>query len=412
MILEINGNKKLKGEIKICGAKNSSIPCLIASLLSPKPVKLYNIPLISDINVVLNILQEINVKVDNNLEYFLIDQSQLKYVSLKIDEIKRLRASYYFMGVFLALFSQVEIYYPGGCAFEDRPIDFHLNGFKTYGAEYEACDKVIKIYRKKNLSGKFILPKKSVGATINLLLSFATSKEMCIIENASTEPEVKDVLKLLQKMGYQYFITEKEIIYNGYVIINDVVSHHVISDRIVALSYIYLALALGEIKIIGDFYPLIKEEIINLKNKKANITIFDDGLLVKISKLDNFNVIADVYPHFPTDLIQVISPLLTQTNTSYLEDRIFDKRIETILDLKLFKANVALYGKKVVFNRSELVKANTEAKDLRHSFMLVFAALMAKGTSFIKNGEYLLRGYPNIINDLKKLGANIKIKNS
>ena len=198
----INGNKKIMGTVNINGSKNSALAIIVASIIAKDVVTLENIPKISDVYDLIEILEYLNCNVKYDGYTCIIDSTYIQYKNLKIPQIKKLRASYYFMGAFLALFNEIEIYKPGGCSFCNRPIDIHLNGFKKLNAEVIETEEFVKINALEKLkANKIKLPFPSVGATINLILASTKIKGTTVLLNAAIEPEIIDLIEFLNSIG-------------------------------------------------------------------------------------------------------------------------------------------------------------------------------------------------------------------
>ena len=405
----VSGGKKLSGMVKIDGAKNSLVAILPASIITKSIVKLENVTPINDTYVIIDVLKSLNVKVYyDNESVMIIDSRNIKYVDLVDEKMQKIRASYYFMGALLSLYQKVKILGPGGCKFSSRPIDLHISGFKRLGFDYE-YDNQIYSFRKKEKGEKVIEFKKvSVGATINMILAVCKRKGVFRLVNVASEPEIDDVIDFLNKCGASIQRVKNDIKIRG---VNKMhgCSHKIIQDRIEAGTYLIIGACIGEnLKI---KYKDIKHlsSLIDLL-KKIGVKIYEDGEQIIVNScefIDDAHVICDIYPHLATDLQQPLSVLFTKCkNVSVLEDKIYPSRYTQVDDLTSmgFKMEVK-EGKLYVYKSAELNSANVSCKDLRGGASLIVAALMAKGSSVIDNIYHIKRGYYDILNKLKRIGA-------
>ena len=412
--LVINGNKKLKGEIKISGAKNSVVALIPAAILSDEGATLYNVPDISDTKSLLDILNLLNCNQNYNNEILTIDTKNLKNEVIKEELSKKLRASYYFMGALLAKFNYVEIYFPGGCNIGSRPIDFHINGFKKLGAEVEIEGNKY-IFKAKKLKGADIyLDFASVGATINIMLAAVKAEGKTTISNAAKEPEIVNVASFLNSMGAK--ITgagTSEIKIEGVKHLKKGVID-VIPDRIEAGTYIIAGALMGnDLKISGIIEDHIEALLSKIEEMGVEIKREKNSLIInKPKNYKPINIKTLVFPGFPTDLGQPISVLLTQANgMSIFEETIYENRIGHIKYLQKMGANIRVNDRTaIIVGPTPLKGEEVVATDLRAGACMVLAGLTAKGTTVINDIEHILRGYENIVEKLQKVGADIKVK--
>lgn len=409
--IKINGGKELKGTIKISGAKNSAVALVPASLLSDGIVTIDNIPNISDINALNEILEFLGAKVTRENDKMIIDQTNLENKEIPESKAKKLRASYYFMGALLGKYKRVEIYFPGGCSIGARPINLHLKGFEALGAKViEQGNKYI--IEAEELKGNNIyLDVPSVGATVNIMLAAVKAKGLTIIENAAKEPEIVNVATFLNNMGAK--ITgagTSEIRIKGVNKLGNGFTE-VIPDRIEAGTYVIAGALLGNNLKIENIIPdHIESLTLKLKEMNVPLEIYDDYLIIsKTDNMESVNIKTQGYPGFPTDLQQPMTTLLIGCNgTSTLEETIYENRFQNVPFLNEMGADIIVDKRKIHINGpKQLIGKEVIATDLRAGACLVLAGLKATGTTVIKDVEHILRGYENIIEKLRNVGADI-----
>lgn len=412
--LVINGGQRLKGEIKISGAKNSVVALIPAAILSDEEVTLYNVPNISDTKSLIKIVELLNGKIEYNEETMKINTENIKNQVVPEELSKQLRASYYFMGALLAKFKYAEIYFPGGCNIGARPIDFHINGFKKLGAEV-IIEGNKYIFKADKLKGANIyLDFASVGATINIMLAAVKAEGVTLISNAAKEPEIVNIATFLNNMGAK--ITgagTSEIKIVGVKKLGKGVID-VIPDRIEAGTYLIIGSLLGkDLKISGiiedhidALVAKLDEMGVKLKKDINSITI------TKPQKYKPVNVKTLVFPGFPTDLGQPMSVLLTQAEgVSVFEETIYENRMGHIKYLQKMGANITVNDQTaVIVGKTKLKGDEVIATDLRAGAAMVIAGLVASETTIINDIEHILRGYENIVEKLQAVGADITIR--
>lgn len=409
----IEGGNPLTGTIKISGAKNSAVALVPASLLANDIVKIDNIPNISDIKALKEILEYLGAKVSIKDEIMEIDPRTVENKELSETISKKLRASYYFMGALLAKYKKAVMYFPGGCSIGARPIDLHLKGFEALGAQIKIEDNKYVIEAEELKGTNIYLDFASVGATINIMLAATKATGTTIIENAAKEPEIVNVATFLNQMGAK--ITgagTSEIKIKGVKELKGCYTE-VIPDRIEAGTYIIAGAMLGENLKIENIIPdHIESLLLKLKEMKINMNIEKDHLYIsKTNKMKKINVQTQVFPGFPTDLQQPLTTLLTQCNgLSILEENIYENRFQNVEYLNKMGAEIKIDKKLLLIKGpTKLIGQKVEATDLRAGACLILAGLVAEGTTEITNIEHVLRGYENIIEKLTNVGANIKL---
>lgn len=411
--IKINGGKELTGTIKISGAKNSAVALVPASLLSDGVVTIDNVPNISDINALTEILEYLGAKVIRNQETMIIDQTNLKNKPISEEKAKKLRASYYFMGALLGKYKKVEIYFPGGCSIGERPINLHLKGFESLGAKIEEVGNKYIITADELKGNNIYLDVPSVGATINIMLAAVKASGTTIIDNAAKEPEIVNVATFLNNMGAQISgAGTSEIKIKGVNSLGNGFTE-VIPDRIEAGTYVLAGALIGnKLKIENIIPEHIESLTLKLKEIGIPLEISDDHLYVSSTEnLKPVTIRTLGYPGFPTDLQQPMTVLLAVCNgTSTLEETIYENRFQNIPYLISMGANIIVDNRTIIIKGVKNLNGKTVlATDLRAGACLVLAGLKANGLTVVDNIEHILRGYENIIEKLKNVGADIEI---
>lgn len=409
----IEGNKPLRGKIKIGGAKNSVVALLPASILANGKVHISNVPNISDKDALIEILKLLNVEVIKSGDVIELDATNMKNTIIPEDLSSRLRASYYFMGALLARFRHVEMYFPGGCNIGSRPIDLHLKGFEALGATIKKEDTKYIIDAKKLVGTDIFLDFASVGATINIMIAATKAEGITRIKNAAREAEIVNIAELLNKMGASIKGAGTEVITIMGVKNMHEASIKVIPDRIEAGTYIIMGALLGDNLEIDGMIPEHNIVLLN-KLQEMGVNFKINNHKIVLSKSDNLlptNIRTVVYPGFPTDLGQPMSVLLTQANgISLFEETIWENRMGHVKYLNQMGANIEAERQHAkIIGPTKLHGEEITATDLRAGAALVTAGLLADGTTVINDAEHILRGYERIINKLSKVGASIKI---
>ena len=412
--IKIKGKNKLTGTIRISGAKNAAVALIPAAILSDEEVTICNVPEISDINSLEEILKYLGVKFSRATESIIINAKDMTNKEIPEDISRKLRASYYFMGALLSKYKKVEMYFPGGCNIGSRPINLHLDGFKKLGATIIEENDKYTIEAKKLVGTKIDLELASVGATINIILAATKAKGITTITNAACEPEIKNVCDLLNSMGAKITgagtstikIKGVSKLKKGYV--------EVIPDRIEAGTYIIIGSLIGENLKIDNIIPEHLEALTTkLIESNANIEIGRDYVLTSASQeLKSVDVETYYFPGFPTDLQQPFSVYLTQAKgVSTLKETIYENRFMHITYLNRMGANIKIDGDKLkIKGKTPLEGKMVTSTDLRGGAAMIVAGLIAKGTTTINDVEHILRGYEGIVEKLSLVGAKIEIR--
>ena len=412
--IRIEGGCPLTGTIRISGAKNSAVALVPASLLSDEIVKIDNIPNISDIDALNEILKYLGAKVSRKGTIMEIDSSSIVNKEIPEEISKKLRASYYFMSSLLGKYKHVEMYFPGGCSIGARPIDQTLKGYRALGAVVKEEGNKYIIDAEELKGAEVYLDMPSVGATVNTILVAVKAKGTTIIENAAKEPEIVNVATFLNNMGAKITGAGTSTIHITGVDYLGSCFTEVIPDRIEAGTYMIAGALVGENLRIENIIPEHVDSLIN-KLKEMGVSIKEEEDAVVISKGENLKVVDGKplgYPGFPTDLQQPLTTLLTQCKgESILEETIYENRFKNVPYLKDMGADIEIVGKKIyVKGPTSLVGSEVEATDLRAGACLILAGLKAEGKTTINNVEHVLRGYENIIEKLTNVGAKIEIE--
>lgn len=411
----INGGRPLKGEVTISGAKNSVVALIPATILADDIVTLDGVPDISDVASLIDIMTIMGAKIERKEDSLIIDPRGVKDMPMPFGKINSLRASYYFYGSLLGRYGQATVGLPGGCDLGPRPIDLHLKAFEAMGAAMTMDGSSMKLATDgKPLQGANIyMDTVSVGATINTILAAVKAEGRTVIENAAREPEIIDVVTLLNNMGAHIRGAGTDIITIDGVPHLHGTRHQVIPDRIEAGTYIALAAAIGEgIQINNVLYEHLESYIAKLEEMGVRMTISEDSIFVeKQTGLKAIQIKTSPYPGFATDLQQPITPLLlTAAGRGRIVDTIYEKRVNHVPELAKMGATISTLNDHIIYEGpNQLTGSSVKATDLRAGAALVIAGLMASGITEITNVEYILRGYSDIIHKLTQLGANIQL---
>ncbi len=414
MKMIIEGNHELTGEVKISGAKNSAVALIPAAILSNTKSIIYNVPEISDIKYLIDIMELLNCKVKHDKDSLIIDSSNLINKPIPQELSVQMRASYYFMGALLAKDKRVEISFPGGCNIGARPIDIHIKGFESLGANVEKIKNRYIITAKKLKGKKIYFDFPSVGATINIMLAATGAEGMTIIENAAREPEITNVASFLINMGAKIrgAGTSAIEIEGNNILSNGVID--VFPDRIEAGTYLIAGALLGKnLKVNGIIKTHIEALLTKLKEIGINYIHEEDTIIInKSDEIKPTYIKTLAYPGFPTDLQQPITTLLTQAiGRSIIEETIYENRFKNTEALNIMGSTTRIIDnhKLEIIGPSKLHGEEVEATDLRGGASLMLAGLIAEGTTTINNCDYILRGYGEVVEKFKKLGAKIEI---
>lgn len=411
--LVIEGGRDISGTIKISGAKNSIVALIPASILTSGVCVITNVPDISDVRILIDMMKELGSIITFENEVLTIDNSNVQNKKINEEYAGKLRASYYFMGSLIGKYHEAEIAYPGGCVIGSRPINYHIESFKKMGINVKnvADHYIMKTDELKGNEFYFDFP--SVGATINIMLAAILAKGKTVIYNAAKEPEIANVASFLNSMGAKVFgagtstieIIGVEELHDGFV--------EVIPDRIEAGTYIMIGALIGNnLKIENIVEKHLESLLYKLKEAGVKYEINNNSIILsKVEHLKPVNIKTTVYPGFPTDLGQPMSTFLTQCEgESLFEETIYENRLRHVPHLNSMGANIQAFDKKaIIMGKTPLVGKKVKATDLRAGASMLVAGLIATGTTEIQNIEHLLRGYERIVEKLESVGVNIKL---
>ena len=411
--LEVFGANKLKGQIKISGSKNASLPILAATLLSRKKVYLKNLPRVKDIETMVSLLQSLGSKINFNKNNLVIDNKKQSKNFASYSLVKTMRAGILVLGPLLAKFGKAKVSLPGGCAIGTRPVDIHLDALSKLGVKYKIVQGYVHATAPKGLIGsKIRFSKISVGATENLIIAASFAKGTTVLNNCAIEPEIKDLVNFLKKMGCNIkWIGKRSIKIEGVTEVKETI-YSVMFDRIEAGTYLVAAAVTeGNLKIKNIIPKIIQTEINTLKKIGAKIKATKDEVhIIGNKKVKRVNIKTAPYPGFPTDLQAQMMVLLCKANKqSIIKEEIFENRFMHVAELNRMGAKISTNGNKAkVSGNINFAAAELMATDLRASVSLILAALTTKGKSVINRIYHLDRGYENIEKKLKKVGAKIR----
>ena len=411
--LEVFGANKLKGQIKISGSKNASLPILAATLLSKKKIYLKNLPRVKDIETMVSLLQSLGSKINFNKNNLVIDNVKQNKSFASYSLVKTMRAGILVLGPLLAKFGKAKVSLPGGCAIGTRPVDIHLSALSKLGVKYKINQGYVHATAPNGLIGsKIKFSKISVGATENLIIAASFAKGTTILKNCAIEPEIKDLVNFLKSMGCNIkWISKRSVKIEGVSKVKET-TYSVMFDRIEAGTYLVAAAVTeGNLKIKNIVPKIIQTEISTLKKIGAKINVKKNEVhILGNKKIKSMNIKTAPYPGFPTDLQAQIMVLLCKANKqSVIKEDIFENRFMHVAELNRMGAKISTDGNKAkVTGNINFEAAELMATDLRASVSLILAALTTKGKSVINRIYHLDRGYENIEKKLKKVGAKIR----
>jgi len=413
--LEIKGGKKISGTITISGSKNSTLPILASTILTNKKIIIKNIPLVKDVKTMIELLNILGsrVKLDYKKKKIEIINNKSLKTFAPYYLLKTMRAGVLVLGPLLAKYGIAKVSLPGGCAIGARPVNLHLEALKKMGANIKIKNGYIVASAKNGLRGCTIkFPKISVGATENILIAACLAKGKTKLRNCALEPEVKDLVKFLIKIGCKIkWVGSRGLDIEEAKKFKSAI-HKVIFDRIEAGTYIIAsALTKGNLKIKNIEPKVILTEINLFKKMGINIIKKKDHIIVsRVKKIRKINILTKPYPGFPTDLQAQIMVLMTKANgISSIKENIFENRFMHIPELRRMGAHIEIRGNVAkIFGNSKLNGAELIATDLRASVCLVLAGLVAKNKTTINRIYHLDRGYEKIEKKLYSCGALIK----
>ncbi|MCH3965283.1 MAG: UDP-N-acetylglucosamine 1-carboxyvinyltransferase [Clostridium sp.] len=410
----VRGGNKLHGEVNISSAKNSVLPIIAACILSGDKCIIDDVPMLEDVFVISDILVSIGaeINIDKNLNKIIIDTSNISDLMPVSNLVKKMRASFLIMGPMLSRFGYFKLSLPGGCNIGTRPIDLHLKGLSALGAEVSVGHGYVEARTDKLMGNNIYLDFPSVGATENIMMAAVMAEGETVIENAAEEPEIGDLGKFLNNMGANIIGAGTDTIRIIGVKSLKGTTHKPISDRIECGTFmIAAAITRSKIKINRVNLEYIKPIIAKLT--EAGIYIKPEGNSIIVDgnrELRPIDVKTMPYPGFPTDMQSQITGLLcTIQGTSIITETIFENRFMHAVEMKRMGANIKIDGRSaVVEGVTRLTGAEVKATDLRAGAALILCGLSAEGETEVSDIYHVDRGYVNIENKLKTLGADIQ----
>ena len=412
----VNGGKPLFGEVNISGAKNAAVAIIPAVILCDEPCQIENIPNISDVTLISKILQQMGAKVKRiNRSTLYIDPTHIHSSSATTDLVRGMRASYYLLGALLGKYGKAKVALPGGCNFGVRPIDQHLKGFEALGAETRLVDgAIIEAECEEGLIGSHVyLDVVSVGATMNIMLAACRANGLTIIENAAKEPHIVDLANFLNSMGADIRGAGTDVIKIRGVSYMHGISYSIIPDQIEAGTYMCAAAATRGCVTITNITPKHLESIsAKFREMGCKITEYDEALTIDatVKPLKRCNIKTMPHPGFPTDWQPQFTALLMGIpGTSIVNENVWDNRYQYISELIRMGAHISVEGRlAIIEGGSPLTAAPVKATDLRAGAAMIIAALQVNGTTEISSIQYIERGYEDVVEKFKSLGADIK----
>lgn len=410
--LVINGGNSLFGSIEINGAKNAAVAILPAAIMASKNKCIIdNIPDIEDVHCIERILKSLGCDIKTNKNSAVIDSTNIDNLSASTDDVRKMRASYYLIGALLGRFKKATVELPGGCPIGVRPIDQHIKGFEALGAEVKIAHGCVIVQANELVGTNIFFDVVSVGATINVMLAATLANGVTTLENVAKEPHVVDVANFLNSMGANIKGAGTDVIRIVGVDSLSGCSYSVIPDQIEAGTYMIASAACGGKVTIKNIIPKHLESI-SAKLIEMGVEIEEDGDCITVKsegRLKGINIKTQPYPGFPTDVQQPMSALLSiAEGRSIINESIWESRFKHVDELKKMGANIKVEGRTAIIDGiDKLTGAVVKATDLRAGAAMVIAGLIAEGTTEVLSIEHIYRGYPNIENKFKNLGADI-----
>jgi UDP-N-acetylglucosamine 1-carboxyvinyltransferase len=409
----ITGNGPLRGEVRVAGAKNAALPIIAASLLTPEPLRISNIPGVRDIGTVLQLLELLGAEVERSGTELVIDSSKVHSVHAPYELVKTIRASILLLGPLLARFGEADVSLPGGCAIGSRPVNEHIAGLTALGAEIQIEAGYIKAKAKRLRGAQFTFDVPSVTATENLLMAAALAEGVTTLENCALEPEIADLALLLNSMGAKIKDAGTSTITIEGVTKLHGASHKVPPDRIETGTFLTAAAATrGDIRVLDTNPDFLHHVLDKLEQAGCQLELGPDWIHLSTGgkRCDAINIHTAPYPAFPTDMqAQFMALNALAKGSATVVENIFENRFMHVAELQRMGADIELQGRTaIVRGRERLQGAPVMATDLRASACLIIAALAADGDTTIDRVYHLDRGYANIDTKLADMGAIIR----
>lgn len=410
--LIINGRKSLNGSVEISGAKNAAVAILPAAIMASKGIStIDNIPDIEDVHCIKRIIQSLGCIITEGNNYVTIDSTTLNTIEATTDDVEKMRGSYYLIGALLGRFKKAKVRMSGGCSIGVRPIDQHIKGFQSLGAKVTVEYGYVLIEADKLIGTSIYFDVVSVGATINVMLAATLAEGLTTLENAAKEPHIVDVANFLNSMGANIKGAGTDIIRISGVKELTGCNYSVIPDQIECGTYMIAAAGCGGEVTLKNVIPKHLESIsAKLEEMGAEVIENDDIITVKsCGLLKAINITTLPYPGFPTDVQQPMSTILcVAKGRSIINESIWECRYKHVDELKKMGASIKVEGRTAIIDGvDKLTGAVVRATDLRAGAAMIIAGLISEGTTEILNIEHIDRGYPNIEEKFRSLGADI-----
>ncbi len=413
----IHGGNRLHGNINISGAKNAALPIIAASVFAGDVCRIENVPDISDVRMMIKILEFLGAEVAKPEQgVILVDSRNITPVTVPDEMTRKLRASYYLLGALLSNFGEACVALPGGCYFGVRPIDQHIKGFEALGATVDIENALVNVKADELYGSSIYLDVVSVGATINVMLAAVKAKGLTVIENAAREPHIVDLANFLNSMGADIRGAGTEVIKIRGVDEMHGCTYSIIPDQIEAGTYMVAVAAVGGDVTIDNVIPKHLESITN-KIEDCGITVIEYDESVRIisdgGRMKACRVKTSPHPGFPTDMQpQFATMLCTCNGTSTVVEDVWDNRFKYVDQLRRMGANIIVNGDTALITGVDTLRAApVEADDLRAGAAMVIAGLMADGKTTVGNIKLIDRGYENLVEKLAAVGADISRAN-
>ena len=409
----VRGGKKLQGEVDISVAKNAVLPIIAATLLAKGKSTLNGVPNLKDVHVISDLLRHLGAEVEYNNNTLTVDATNITTCEAPYELVRKMRASFLVMGPLLARFNHTKISMPGGCAIGTRPIDLHLKGFKSLGAEVEIDHGFVEAKTEKLTGNKLYLDFPSVGATENIMMAAALAEGTTIIENAAEEPEIVDLANFLNEMGANVKGAGTNTIKIKGVESLKGAEHTVIPDRIEAATYmVAAAMTKGDITVENVLMEHLKPIIAKLRETGCEIIEMENAVrVIGPEVLKPIDIKTLPHPGFPTDVQAQFMAMLTIANgTAVVIETVFENRFMHVAEFNRMGADIKIEGRSAIVNGvDKLYGAKVNATDLRAGAALILCGLIAEGETQIGEIYHIQRGYVDIDKKIRALGGNIEI---
>jgi len=411
--LVVQGTERLQGKINVSGAKNAALPIIAASLLAKGNSVLKGIPDLRDVNNLVDILNDLGAEASFANNMIQVQADSVNKYQTDDDLARKLRASYYTLGALLGRYGEACTVLPGGCEIGNRPIDLHLKGFSALGADVELDHGLVKLKADRLTGAKIYLDYPSVGATMNIMLAAVLAEGQTVIENVAREPEIIDLANYLNVMGAKVKGAGTDIIKIEGVKELIGTDYTIIPDRIEVGTYMMATAAIsGEVIIENVLVEHVRSLISKLK--EMGIEIIEDVNRVKVKAdkgLSGVDIKTMPYPGFPTDMQSQFMALLTQASgENVVIETVFENRFGHVDELRRMGAQIKVDGRSAVVAKASLEGTQVEATDLRAGAALIIAGLAAEGETEIYNVYHIERGYEDVTEKLRGIGAKIELK--